>query len=388
MHPAPTLRPYQTEPVEWLTKQARGLLVAPAGSGKTRMALTALSKAWDGDSRLLWLAHTREQVAQAEAAMDDVCPSLGRYITFSCYAGMPNSVEIEEYSIVVCDEAHHLARTTWGEIIQDVEGTKIWFLTATPWSGDEDGDRMMRSLVQNQYQLSLDVVREAGGLVETKVIWCGPHEPNVILQKKVDKEVEYRTEKVIRWNKRISHATAKQRAIWLVNHKDGVVENYARNKLIIENTRFTMHATPNPSVLVLVNHVAHAERLIELSGGLFDDCLVHGKTPLKLRREKLKDFVEGRRSLLLGTVSLFGEGFDAPAMTHVVNAAGGKSPIAVVQRAGRSSRTSANKSCGYVIDFQDKHLKTLSNHADERRKIYSSLGYSHHNYKHHEHQSS
>lgn len=381
------LRSYQVEPVRWLAKQSRGLLIAPAGSGKTRMALTALDDAWIPESRILWLAHTREQVAQAEAAMNDVCPHLICHIKFGCYAGMDDAELLQsKYNHIICDEAHHLSRSSWGKVIEKLGDIKIWFLTATPWSGDEEGDNKLRLLVKNQYPLSLDAVREAGGLVETKVIWCGPHEPNFILQKKVDKEVEYRTEKVIRWNKRISHATAKQRAIWLVNHKDGVVENYARNKLIVENTRFTMQATPNPSVLVLVNHVAHAERLIELSGGLFDDCLVHGKTPLKLRREKLKDFVEGRRSLLLGTVSLFGEGFDAPAMTHVVNAAGGKSPIAVVQRAGRSSRTSANKSCGYVIDFQDKHLKTLSNHAEERRKIYSSLGYSHHNYEYNEHQ--
>ena len=44
MHPTPSLRSYQTEPVEWLTKQKRALLVAPAGSGKTRMALTALAR--------------------------------------------------------------------------------------------------------------------------------------------------------------------------------------------------------------------------------------------------------------------------------------------------------------------------------------------------------
>jgi superfamily II DNA or RNA helicase len=202
-------------------------------------------------------------------------------------------------------------------------------------------------------------------------------EHDINLQKLVDREVEYRTEKMVRWNKRISHATAKQRSIWLVNHNIGIVENMHRNRIVVDSAKEVLEHHSGASVLVLINHVAHAQKLILMNNGLSEDCLVHGKTPLKQRREKLKEFVDGKRSILLGTASLFGEGFDAPGMTHVINAAGGKSPIAIVQRAGRSSRTSTNKSCGHVIDFSDKHLRTLSNHATERQEIYSSLGYRH-----------
>lgn len=370
------LRSYQTEPVEWLTKQTRGLLVAPAGSGKTRMALTALDRIRNPDSRFLWLAHTREQVAQAKAAQADVCPDLN--IEYGCYAGIEDSVTLGiRYTHVICDEAHHLAKTSWGKIVKEANHKFLWLLTATPFSGDWEGDKFLRSLFTDSHVLDVDKVREAGGLVETEVLWLGPLEHDHILQKEVDREVEYRTEKMVRWNKRISHATAKQRSIWLVNHNLGIVDNVHRNQLVVDSAREVIEEHPGASVLVLVNHVAHAQKLILMNGGISEDCLVHGKTPLKQRREKLKEFVDGKRSLLLGTASLFGEGFDAPGMTHVINAAGGKSPIAIVQRAGRSSRTSTNKSCGHVIDFSDRHLRTLSNHATERQQIYSSLGYRH-----------
>ena len=376
MHPTPSLRPYQTEPVDWLTKQERGLLVAPAGSGKTRMALTALSRIRIPDSRFLWLAHTREQVAQAQAAQADVCPDLN--IEYGCYAGMDDSVTLGiRYTHIICDEAHHLAKTSWGRVIKQADFKFLWLLTATPFSGDWESDQFMRSLYKDRYLLDVEEVRRAGGLVETKVLWLGPLEHDHTLQKEVDREVEYRTEKMVRWNKRISHATAKQRSIWLVNHNIGIVDNTHRNQLVVDSAKEVLDEHPGASVLVLINHVAHAQKLILMDGGISEDCLVHGKTPLKQRREKLKEFVDGKRSLLLGTASLFGEGFDAPGMTHVINAAGGKSPIAIVQRAGRSSRTSANKSCGHVIDFSDKHLRTLSNHATERQQIYSSLGYRH-----------
>jgi len=62
-------------------------------------------------------------------------------------------------------------------------------------------------------------------------------------------------------------------------------------------------------------------------------------------------------------------------MTHVINAAGGKSPISIVQRAGRSSRVADGKSMGYVVDFFDSHLRTLSKHRIMRAEIYQSLGY-------------
>lgn len=376
MHPTPSLRSYQIEPVEWLTKQARGLLVAPAGSGKTRMALTALARIRIPDSRFLWLAHTREQVAQAQAAQADVCPDLN--IEFGCYAGMDDAETLrEKYTHVICDEAHHLAKTSWGKAVKEADLKFLWLLTATPFSGDWEGDKFLRSLFTDSHVLNVDKVREAGGLVETKVLWLGPLEHDHILQKEVDREVEYRTEKMVRWNKRISHATAKQRSIWLVNHNLGIVGNHYRNQLVVDSAKEVLDEHPGASVLVLINHVAHAQKLILMDGGISEDCLVHGKTPLKQRREKLKEFVDGKRSLLLGTASLFGEGFDAPGMTHVINAAGGKSPIAIVQRAGRSSRTSTNKLCGHVIDFSDRHLRTLSNHATERQQIYSSLGYRH-----------
>ena len=340
------------------------------------MALTALARIRIPDSRFLWLAHTREQVAQAKAAQADVCPDLN--IEYGCYAGMDDAETLrQKYTHIICDEAHHLAKTSWGKIVKEADHKSLWLLTATPFSGDFESDKFLCSLVTDTYFLDVEEVRKAGGLVETEVLWLGPLEHDHILQKEVDREVEYRTEKMVRWNKRISHATAKQRSIWLVNHNLGIVDNQYRNQLVVDSAREVIEEHTGASVLVLINHVAHAQKLILMNGGISEDCLVHGKTPLKQRREKLKEFVDGKRSLLLGTASLFGEGFDAPGMTHVINAAGGKSPIAIVQRAGRSSRTSTNKLCGHVIDFSDKHLRTLSNHATERQQIYSSLGYRH-----------
>jgi superfamily II DNA or RNA helicase len=374
MHLNPTLRPYQTEPVDWLTKQERGLLVAPAGSGKTRMALTALSRIRIPNSRFLWLAHTREQVEQAKAAQADVCPDLN--IEYGCYAGMDDSVTLGiRYTHIICDEAHHLAKTSWGKIIKQANHKFLWLLTATPFSGDRDGDEFMRSLFKEYYVLEMEEVRKAGGLVPTRVNWYKTSSmEDDALQKRVDKLVEHKIEQMLRFNKNLGHSAALQRATWAVNHTHGIVHSNQRNSAVIRALNDCLKI-PDSRILILVNHVEHAENLINLDQENLADALVHGKTPLKQRREKLQAFTTGDRKILLGTASLFGEGFDAPMLSHLINAAGGKSPIQIVQRAGRSSRVADGKSMGYVVDFSDFHLRTLYKHRVLRAEIYQSLGY-------------
>ncbi len=374
MHLNPTLRPYQTEPVDWLTKQERGLLVAPAGSGKTRMALTALSRIRIPESRFLWLAHTREQVEQAKAAQADVCPDLN--IEYGCYAGMDDSVTLGiRHTHIICDEAHHLAKTSWGKVIKQANHKFLWLLTATPFSGDREGDEFMRSLFKEYYVLEMEEVRKAGGLVPTRVNWYKTSSmEDDDLQKRVDKLVEHKIEQMLRFNKNLGHTAALQRATWAVNHTHGIVHSNQRNSAVIRALNDCLKI-PDSRILILVNHVEHAENLINLDQENLADALVHGKTPLKQRREKLQAFTTGDRKILLGTASLFGEGFDAPMLSHLINAAGGKSPIQIVQRAGRSSRVADGKSMGYVVDFSDFHLRTLHKHRVLRGQIYNSLGY-------------
>ena len=373
------LRSYQVEPVRWLAEQSRGLLVAPAGSGKTRMALTALARIQNPDSRFLWLAHTREQVAQAKAAQADVCPDLN--IEYGCYAGMDDAVTLRiRYTHIICDEAHHLAKTSWGKIVKEADLKFLWLLTATPFSGDWGSDQFMRSLFTEYYVIEMEDVRKAGGLVPTRVFWYKTSSMgDDDLQKRVDKLVDHKIEHMLRYNKNLGHTAALQRATWAVNHTHGIVNCNQRNSAVIRALNDCLKI-PDSRILILVNHVEHAENLINLDHFNLDpnslsDALVHGKTPAKQRKEKLQSFVAGDRKILLGTASLFGEGFDAPLLSHLINAAGGKSPIQIVQRAGRSSRVSDGKSMGYVVDFVDSHLRTLSKHRILRSEIYHSLGY-------------
>jgi superfamily II DNA or RNA helicase len=365
------LRDYQIEAVDWLTERDRGLLVAPAGSGKTRMAMTAIKDRGFASERVLWLAHTREQVAQAELAWRDVC--FDTAMDFYCYASLnAETIDLSKYTLIVGDEAHHLSKTSWGRKLQRGAEKSLWLLSATPFSDDAEANAFLMKLAdQSVFNLKLDLVRDAGGLVSTQVIWCHEQEPDPLLQEGVDMDIEDKIAKMRRFNRRLSHNDALQRATWAVNHDQGIVHNRDRNRLLAQ---LIDAYEPGNSVLVLVNFVEHLEILVD-EFDVAEDAILHGKTAKKKRSAMLQEFVSGERSLLIGTAGLFGEGFDAPNLTHIINAAGGKSPIAITQRAGRASRVAENKSHGTVIDFSDRHLRTLANHAEARSRIYDSLGY-------------
>jgi superfamily II DNA or RNA helicase len=286
------------------------------------------------------------------------------------------------YTHIICDEAHHLAKTSWGKIIKQANHKFLWLLTATPFSGDWESDQFMRSLFTNYHVLDVADVREAGGLVPTRVNWYKTSSmEDDALQKRVDKLVEHKIEQMLRFNKNLSHTAALQRSTWSINHTFGIVNCPQRNYAVIRAVNDCLKIQEY-RILILVNHVEHAENLINLDQKNLADALVHGKTPLKQRKAKLQEFTAGDRKILLGTASLFGEGFDAPMLSHLINAAGGKSPIQIVQRAGRSSRVADGKSMGYVVDFVDSHLRTLSKHRVMRAEIYQSLGYKRTSYDH------
>src|SRR4051812_25858013 len=102
-----TLRPDQIPAVEALFNSGSGIIKAPAGSGKTIVGAEAIRRWLGGDvnSRILWVAHTIEQVEQGKkaAAMAEIPEEI---IDFACYQSVPKA---SDYSLVLFDECHHIA---------------------------------------------------------------------------------------------------------------------------------------------------------------------------------------------------------------------------------------------------------------------------------------
>lgn len=112
------LRDYQETAVQFLACRKRGLVVAPAGSGKTVIAAAALvrvllSKMRPRKVRIGWMANTTEQVAQAKAALR-LFPAIKELatVTVKCAAA---DTDWSDCDVLIADECFppdHLIGTT------------------------------------------------------------------------------------------------------------------------------------------------------------------------------------------------------------------------------------------------------------------------------------
>jgi hypothetical protein len=98
-----TLRQYQRTAVKsavvHFAFNQRGLLVSPAGSGKTVIAASILKEVKAGRT-LIWITPTQETKAQGEKA----CEAVGlKDVTCACFQGQP---DLSGYEWVVVDEGH------------------------------------------------------------------------------------------------------------------------------------------------------------------------------------------------------------------------------------------------------------------------------------------
>lgn len=152
-------------------------LVAPTGAGKTVLGEELIT----GDTRVLWVAHTRELVIQTakrlvarfgNAAVGVVMPGvhgnpkariqIGTVQTLLA-RGIPDGVQL-----LVLDEAHHYAAEDWNRVAQACIGARVLGLTATPERRDGEplGDIFQELVIAAHYS---ELVRD-GYLVPARVL--------------------------------------------------------------------------------------------------------------------------------------------------------------------------------------------------------------------------
>ncbi len=145
----PPLRTYQesgvTDAVALLRAGRQPILVGPTGSGKTRAAVEAVHRM---RGRCLWLAHRMELITQAARTLRDDGADVGIIM-----AGVPRvDAEVQVASVqtlvrrtpppvdlIVVDECHHAAASTYGSILAQYPGVPLLGLTATPFRLDGRG---------------------------------------------------------------------------------------------------------------------------------------------------------------------------------------------------------------------------------------------------------
>lgn len=362
-----TLRPHQVAPVQWLSRRKRGLVVSPAGSGKTVIAAAALdavlrARPRNGVVRVGWLANTLEQCQQAKAALKqfDAVASLAS-ARVACAAA---DSDWSDCALLICDEAHHAAAPGWRKQIETCQGAR-WGFTATPDAEGDDAELRDAALKELFGEERFVVEREAVGSLVTKarVQLLEASDPG--LRELMDAEINRL------YYGRLRHwggdpQKLKAMVMWQVCVEMGIVGNSARNSAAAG----VVLAHKGESVLVLVNQVEHALTFAERVGAV----ACYSGMGAKARRHALHDFKNGKLKCVVAT-SLADEGLDVPRASVLVLVSGGRSRAKAEQRTGRVLRAFAGKEHGTIYDFADSFHPLMRKHALARQEVYRKLGY-------------
>jgi superfamily II DNA or RNA helicase len=176
------------------------------------------------------------------------------------------------------------------------------------------------------------------------------------------------------------HPSVTDHADYTTWEQINIADNKLRNLAVVR----LVHETKTPRI-VFVRTKRHQQQLLELLPG---SITVNDETPADKANADLQKLRSGLADTLIST-PIYRQGVDIPEIATVINAAGGKATIDVIQKVGRGSRIrqpdGSMKETFEVYDVFDvgcgcegelhKSCEWLYNHSKSRRKAYEQFGY-------------
>lgn len=382
------LRDYQKPAVRALVDVDGGVLVAPAGSGKTVMGLELVARI---GQPTLWLTHTRDLAEQTLGTAVEVLGltrheigmvgagrnSVGKKLTIGIVQKMVllDRAEMAElagrFGCVVVDETHHAAAVTWSTIVNQLPAAFRYGLTAT-WRR-ADGLHTITERVIGAVRH--EVPRSAVPIVTPRLV-------------KVETGVEVKAwakHEALKkdWEQRVARARAegrpepKEPRYKLNGYKleilSEILEHAGRNELLADVIACEARGH---SCLVLSGRVAHCELLAEMVAAAAPDlrtAVIHGKLAKGHRNKILEQMRQGELDILFA-VEIAKEGLDVPRLDRLFLVAGGRNEAGIEQKIGRIQRTAPGKTDAVVFDFVDERIPPLRAQYWARYRVYKKLG--------------
>lgn len=358
---------YQKEAVQEMMKKKFGILVSPAGSGKTQMGI-ALIKGLR--RRALWLCHTKDLLNQSRdraarymdaaelGTITEGKVNIGNSVTFATVQTMANldlPLYRDVWDVVIVDECHRVGSsassfTRYERVLNNLGARHKYGLTATPERSD--------GLIQATFAM-------LGG-----VAWQVPESAVAdrimkVTVERVETETEVTeecldTDGTIIYTELLRHLTTDEKRNRRIAEK--IAENRGHSCIILSD---------------------RLEQLKELMGMLpgdmqaeagYIDGKMSGKTAKARREEILEKMRTGELKYLFASYSLCREGLDIPRLDRLFMASPVKFSSVVVQSVGRIARTFEGKGTPVCYDFVDGKIGFCERAYRERKRSYRRIG--------------
>ncbi|MCK4789907.1 MAG: DEAD/DEAH box helicase [Desulfobacteraceae bacterium] len=345
-----------------LLKAETGVVVAPPGSGKTVLAVAAISRR---KANALILVHRKPLMDQWRLSLSSFLgmelKQIGRIgggynkpsgvIDIAMIQSMERKGivddRIADYGFIVVDECHHIAAFSFERVLTQAKAKYVLGLTATPYR--RDGHQPI-------------IHMQCGQIVHQ------------IKQKDIkDDSVHYH---VITRNTDFDCGWTEESNIYDLWPQ--LIADAGRNIMIVEDIKAEINRGRFP--IILTERREHLEILREMLEPQVDPLIVlHGGVKKKRCREllgELRKFPNGNGyKAILATGAFIGEGFDDPRLDTLFVAMPVSFRGKVVQYAGRLHRAAKGKNQILIFDYLDVKVPVCERMYERRCKAYKSMGY-------------
>ena len=351
------LRDYQRQAVEAAIEKGGGVIVSPAGSGKTIMGLEIVALL---QQPTLWVTHTKELLYQVidravqflDIPKDEIGiigagkRTIGDRLTVglvqTLVKGMPDEL-LNSVGTVILDEAHHCPARSFTDVVSQFPAKYRFGLTATPYRKDGLTKPMFWTLGYTVYEVVTDVLMENGNVIRPDVEF-------VYTDFDYDYDDDFST-----------MVTA-------------LTENAGRNELITE--KLLSEATEGHFCMVLSERVDHCYVLQELLADAVPDvssAVLVGSVS-KVKRQEIVERLRNKEiQVIFATNPLAEEGLDLPHLDRLFLTCPSRNKRKVIQAAGRIMRPCDGKEDAIVFDFIDSEVGILDSQAESRYRMYEEL---------------
>ncbi len=346
-------RPYQFDAVlKMISDAPEGVLVAPAGSGKTIMGLSIIPLL---GQPTLWLTHTGpladQVVERAKAFLPDIGDigtigagkwDIGKVLTIGMIQTLVRNTDDliklrETFGLVVLDEAHHCPARTFLDVICHLNPYYMYGLTATPYRRDNLEQLMFQTIGVTTTIIPIKNVEKYGGIIMPKV-----------------------------WQRNLRSESVEGNDIQAIIKKF-IVHNPKRTSIIVNDV--LQEAKAGHFCIVISDRREHCEMLYEqISAGWAKTGIATGKYSKKYVQEQVIAFNEGRITTLVATFSLLGEGFDVPFLDRAFISMPFRAEAKAEQLIGRIQRSFPGKKDAIVYDYVDEDIGVIKNQYINKSK--------------------
>jgi superfamily II DNA or RNA helicase len=350
-----TPRPFQERLLELLSvarlhDQHRNLLVAATGTGKTVMAAVDYARLRHTltRSRLLFVAHREEILDQSMATFRHVLhdaafgekwvgghrPRDFEHVFASIQslnASGIDHVAPDHFDVVIVDEFHHAAATSYERLLQQLHPVELLGLTATPERSD-----------------GLPILHWFGDRIAAELrLWDAIDQQHLVPFQYfgIHDGLDLRD---VPWRRGVGYDPSALGDVYTGN------DVWARQ--VVDQLR--RYVDPGQmrcfGFCVNLDHARFMARKFAEHG--IPAVAVFGETPAKERDKALRDLASGRIKAVF-SVDLFNEGVDVPNIDTVLMLRPTESPVLFLQQLGRGLRKAPDKNVCAVLDFVGTHRK-------------------------------